>query len=72
MYAAVPRHGVNRATMVQLQVEPAAARANVIPITKGAGGSAEDHHLRAGHVVRVLYQTAAVARRLLHANRDAR
>ena len=72
MYVAVPQHGVNRVTMVQERMEPVAARANVIPITKVADGFADDHHLRAGHVVKVPYQMAVVARRLLHANRDGR
>ena len=72
MCVAVPRRGVNRVTMVQLQVEPAVVQVNVIPITKMADGFADDRHLRAGHVVKVPYQMAVVARRLLHANRDAR
>ena len=71
MYVAVPRRGVNHVTMVQEQMAPVAARANVIPITKVAGGFADAPPPREGHVVKVPYQMAVVARRLLHANRDA-
>lgn len=72
MYVAVPRRGANRVTMVQLQVEPAVVQVNVIPITKVAGGFADAPPPREGRVVKVPYQMAVVARRLLHANRDAR
>ena len=72
MYVAVPRRGVNRVTMAQQQMGLVAAQVNVIHITRVADGFADDRHLRAGHVVKVPYQIAVVARRLLHANRDAR
>ena len=72
MYVAVPLRGVSRVTMVLEQMEPVAARANVIPITKVADGFADVPPPREGHVVRVPYQMAVVARRLLHANHDAR
>ena len=58
--------------MVQLQVEPAVVQVNVIPITKMADGFADAPPPREGHVVKVPYQMAVVARRLLHANRDGR
>ena len=72
MYVAVPLRGVSRVTMVLEQMEPVAARANVIPITKVADGFADDPPPREDHVVKVPYQMAVVARRLLHANHDAR
>ena len=72
MYVAVPRRGVNRVTMDQLQVEPAVVQVNVIPITKVADGFADAPPRREDHAVKVPYQMAVVARRLLRANRDAR
>ena len=72
MYVAVPLRGVSRVTMVLEQMEPVAARANVIPITKVADGFADAPPPRAGHVVKAPYQMAVVARRLQRANRVAR
>ena len=72
MYVAVPRRGVNRVTMVQLQMGLVVGQVNVIHIMRVVDGFADDRHLRAGHVVKVPYQMAVVARRLLRANRDAR
>ena len=72
MYAAVPQHGVNHVTMAQQQMGLVVAQVNVIHIMKVVDGFADDRHLRAGHVVKVPYQMAAVARRLQRANRDAR
>ena len=72
MYAAVPQHGVSHVTMAQQQMGLAVAQVNVIHIMRVADGFADDHHLRADHVVRGPYQMVVVARRLLRANRDAR
>ena len=72
MYAAVPQHGVSHVTMAQQQMGLAVAQVNVIHIMRVADGFADDRHLRAGHVVKVPYQMAVVARRLLHANHDGR
>ena len=72
MYVAVPQHGVSHVTMAQQQMGLAVAQVNVIHIMKVADGFVDDHHLRAGHVVRVPYQMVVVARRLQRANRDAR
>ena len=72
MCVAVPQHGVSHVTMAQLQMVLAVGQVNVIHIMRVADGFAGDRHLQAGHVVKVPYQMAVVAGRLLHANHDAR
>ena len=72
MYVVVPQHGGSHVTMVQQQMGLVVVPVNVIHIMKVADGFVDDHHLRAGHVVKVPYQMVAVARRLQRANHDAR
>ena len=72
MFVAVLQHGVSHVTMAQQQLGLAVAQVNVNQIMRVAAGFAAARRPREGRVVKVPYQMAVVARRLLHANHDGR